>query len=194
MVNLDSLKMARSTRDVSGPDYVMGHSEAEIRRLEAQAHLYDWATRAILAEAGLRPGMTVLDIGCGAGDVAMIAAGLVGPQGKVIAVDKEANVLSRAEQRAELHGYSNVQFLRGDAAAVASRYAEACDAVIGRLVLVHQRDPTALLTSVCRALRRGGIAAFCELESTDVTLRHPPDGAIWPRSELDFRNSAALWI
>jgi SAM-dependent methyltransferase len=44
-------------------------------------------------EAGLKPGMRVLDLGCGAGDVAMLAADLVGPKGRVVGIDRSAEAL-----------------------------------------------------------------------------------------------------
>ena len=50
--------------------YVLGHSDREITRLRVQARLLEPATRRFLLEAGLSPGMRVLDIGRGAGDVA----------------------------------------------------------------------------------------------------------------------------
>jgi cyclopropane fatty-acyl-phospholipid synthase-like methyltransferase len=54
----------------SPPDYVLGHSEAELQRLEEQARFFGDLTALVFREAGLRKGMHVLDIGSGAGDVA----------------------------------------------------------------------------------------------------------------------------
>jgi ubiquinone/menaquinone biosynthesis C-methylase UbiE len=68
----------------------------------------------ILAEAGIRPGMRVLDLGCGAGDVAFLAADLVGTDGSVVGVDHSAEALARARLRAEQHGLKQVQFVQGD--------------------------------------------------------------------------------
>jgi ubiquinone/menaquinone biosynthesis C-methylase UbiE len=55
----------------------------------------------IFEAAGIRPGMLVLDLGCGAGDVAFVAAGLVGPDGHVVGVDRSPEALPRAWLRAE---------------------------------------------------------------------------------------------
>ena len=68
----------------SGSGYELGSGEDELARLELQGTALAPATRMIFAAAGLRPGMRVLDLGCGAGDVAFVAAGLVGPQGQVV--------------------------------------------------------------------------------------------------------------
>ena len=54
----------------------------------------------IFAEAGIRPGMRVLDLGCGAGDVTFVAADLVGPDGSVVGVDRSPQALARAQLRA----------------------------------------------------------------------------------------------
>ncbi len=61
--------------------YTMGRTEAETDRLIRQSRLYDRATRRLFEDAGLSPGMKVLDVGTGAGDVALLAADLVGPAG-----------------------------------------------------------------------------------------------------------------
>ena len=58
--------------------YPLGYSEVEARRLEQQAALYKELTEDVLRRAGLCAGMRVLDVGCGVGDVSLLAAELVG--------------------------------------------------------------------------------------------------------------------
>ena len=65
--------------DVAG--YSLGHSESELARLQKQAEFYAEFTRNVLLKAGLRRGMRVLDVGCGAGDVSIEAARIVGDTG-----------------------------------------------------------------------------------------------------------------
>jgi ubiquinone/menaquinone biosynthesis C-methylase UbiE len=63
--------------------YVLGHSDWELDRLRVQARLIDPITRRFFLDAGIVPGMRVLDVGSGAGDTAFLAAELVGARGEV---------------------------------------------------------------------------------------------------------------
>lgn len=67
--------------------YVLGHTEAELKRLTTQARLIDPITRRFLVSAGVVPGMRVLDVGSGAGDLAILLAAMVGPEGEVVGSD-----------------------------------------------------------------------------------------------------------
>ena len=67
-------------------DYPFTDRVAEDERLVAQGLLFDPLTRRLLQQAGLAPGMRVLDLGSGAGNVARLAADLVGPDGAVVGV------------------------------------------------------------------------------------------------------------
>ena len=66
----------------AGPQsfYALGHSEQELQRLSRQGQALGAFTRQLFEEAGISRGMRVLDVGCGSGDVAFLAADLVGPQ------------------------------------------------------------------------------------------------------------------
>jgi predicted methyltransferase len=68
----------------SGPadSYVLGRSDSETRRLIVQHQLYGPFTRQFLTAAGITAGMKVLDVGSGAGDVALLLADLVGPRAR----------------------------------------------------------------------------------------------------------------
>ena len=72
--------------------YVMGHDHRERRRLLLQASILNPLTEHLSRRAGLSSGMQVLDIGCGVGDVALLAARLVGRDGRVTAVDIDPSI------------------------------------------------------------------------------------------------------
>ena len=95
----------------SGYQFGTGIGEEEVARLEAKGAAIAPATRMIFAEAGIRPGMRVLDLGCGAGDVTFVAADLVGPDGCVVGMDRSADALARARLRAGHRGLTQVQFV-----------------------------------------------------------------------------------
>ena len=68
--------------------YVLGHSDRELERLRTQARLIEPITREFFIEAGIAPGMRILDVGSGSGDVTLLAADLVGDKGSVVGVDR----------------------------------------------------------------------------------------------------------
>ena len=90
--------------------YILGHAQAEIERLKTQAEMLRPITERVLLAAGIGPGMRVLDIGCGAGDVAILAAELVGTAGSVLAIDRNSQVLATARERAQAAGVRQIVF------------------------------------------------------------------------------------
>jgi cyclopropane fatty-acyl-phospholipid synthase-like methyltransferase len=88
----------------------------ELARLEVQGSALGQATRMIFTAAGIRPGMRVLDLGCGAGDVAFAAADLAGPDGHVVGIDRWPEALARARLRAGQADLPQVHSLRATSA------------------------------------------------------------------------------
>src|ERR1700733_1671691 len=127
----------------SGYQFGSGVGDEELARLEAQSRSLAAPTRMILAGAGIRPGMRVLDLGCGAGDVAFLSADLVGADGSVVGVDRSLDALARARLRAGQRGLAQVQFVEGDVNDPAP--GGPFDAIVERLVLWTVPDPAALL-------------------------------------------------
>ncbi|MBV8177396.1 MAG: methyltransferase domain-containing protein [Mycobacterium sp.] len=144
--------------------YALGHADVEVQRLLLQGQLYNDYTEHALRLAGLRPGMRVLDVGCGPGDVSFIAAGLVGSTGSVLGVDAAPEMVELARSRAAEKGLSAVQFTQ--AAVDAITVDEPVDAVVGRLILMHLPDPAAALRHLSALVRPGGVIAFSENDIT----------------------------
>jgi SAM-dependent methyltransferase len=135
-------------------------SEAEAERLQLQARCLEGLTRRLIRESGIGPGMRVLDLGAGPGDVAFLVAEAVGRTGSVIGVDREARSVALARRRATEAGHNNVAFMvAGDDALPADA---PFDAAIGRFVLIHQRDPAAMIRRAAAVVRTGGVVAFLE--------------------------------
>jgi SAM-dependent methyltransferase len=165
-----------STDQGTGANYPMGRSEDETQRLIRQADAIRESTRRFLDEAGLRPGMRVLDVGSGAGDVALLAAELVGPSGSVVGVDVNPTILETAAKRVAAAGLANVAFLPGDFRTVALD--GPFDALIGRYVLMYLADPAGALRAGLRHVRCGGLVAFREYEFSLGPVAHPPSALL----------------
>ncbi len=142
--------------------YVLGHSDREIERLKAQARLIDPITQRFFREAGIVPGMRVLDVGTGAGDVAFLAAEIVGDKGEVVGVDRVPAALEAARERASARSLRNVSFREGDPSEIA--FGRPFDAVIGRYVLQFQKDPATMVRAIAGNVRPGGLVAFHEID------------------------------
>jgi SAM-dependent methyltransferase len=173
-------------RDLTDPsNYALGRSDAEARRLMMQHRLYGPATRQLFTDAGIGPGMRVLDVGSGAGDVSLLLADLVGPSGEVVGVEIAPESIAVATERARASGVgSSVRFVQADLRDLAldeGRF----DAVVGRWVLMYQPDPVALLRRLAGLLRPGGVMAFQE---SDLVAVHRP----FPESPLHERLQAWL--
>jgi SAM-dependent methyltransferase len=156
---------------MSETSYALGHSSAEIQRLTSQGAMLRSITERLLRNAGIDAGMRVLDLGCGAGDVSMLAAELVGPAGSVVGIDRNQEVLNVAKMRAEEAGLRQISFVR---ASVEEFFAdEPFDLVIGRYILVHQPEPVAMLCNAARLVRPGGAIAFHEIRLNDDIKSFP---------------------
>jgi ubiquinone/menaquinone biosynthesis C-methylase UbiE len=138
--------------------YLLGDSGAEHDRLIRQAAIFHPYTERLFRGAGIGPGQRVLDIGSGVGDVAMLAAGLVGPKGAVVGVERDADTLAKARSRIAEAGLHNVSFMEADVGHVAS--GEPFDAIVGRLILEFLPDPGAVVRSLAARVRPGGVVAF----------------------------------
>jgi SAM-dependent methyltransferase len=151
--------------------YVMGHTDRERRRLSLQGSILNPITEDLLRRAGIAEGMQTLDLGCGVGEVSILAARLVGAHGHVTAVDIDETALAIAQSRARQQGLANVSFLRSNLDDF--RPEHPLDAVIGRHVLIHTADPLAIVRSAWRSLRQGGVAAFQEFDFSVVHQAYP---------------------
>ena len=156
------------------PAYPLGSSEKEHDRLVRQANILRRWTERFFREAGLEPGMKVLDLGCGMGDVSLLAAEMVGPSGFVTGIDRDPDVAEKAAARlasSDFSGWTRVVH----SAITDFRAAGPFDAVVGRYVLLYQPDPVAVLRHAAAQLRAGGLLVFHEVDFT----QKPPS---WPRT------------
>jgi ubiquinone/menaquinone biosynthesis C-methylase UbiE len=152
--------------------YVMGHDDRERRRLGLQASILNPFTEQLLRRAGISTGMHVLDLGCGIGELSLMAARMVGRHGTVTAIDIDQAALAIAADRAGTQELGNLQFVQGSI----DQYepGRAFDAVIGRHILIHLRDPLTILRKAFECLSPAGVAVFQEYDFSTVHAAHPP--------------------
>lgn len=139
--------------------YVLGKTFAEHSRLIRQSRLISKLTQHFL-ETALVPGMRVLDVGSGVGDMTLLAARIVGNSGHVVGIDSDASALAVARERVVQAGLGNFSFHVSDFREY--RPSELYDALIGRCVLLHQHDPLGTLKDFLKHLSPRGVVAFQE--------------------------------
>jgi ubiquinone/menaquinone biosynthesis C-methylase UbiE len=149
--------------------YTHGHQEAVLRS-------HRWRTAGNSAAyllPHLRPGLRLLDVGCGPGTLTAELARRVAP-GEAVAIDLSAEVVAEARAHAQDAGAPNITFLVGDFRA-AGLEGESFDVVHAHQVLQHLRDPVGALAEMRRLLRHGGLAAARDGDYSAMTW--------WPASD-----------
>ncbi|HEY3886538.1 MAG TPA: methyltransferase domain-containing protein [Vicinamibacterales bacterium] len=115
--------------------------------------------------------MNVLDIGCGVGDVSLLAARLVGRDGSVTSVDIDPAALETVEARASAEEINNIECVKADIHGW--KPGRRFDAVVGRHILIHSKDPLSVLRDCAALLHERGLAAFHEYDFSVVHRAWP---------------------
>jgi len=153
---------SRILLEMKNENYALGYSEQEQRRLVLQSQFIEPLTRELFARAGLAPGMRVLDVGCGVGDVSLLARAFVGQSGSVLGVDRSAESLGLAARRAQQAGFGNVEFAETALESLSGQ--GPFDALVGRLILLYLPQPAAALQRLVELVRPGGLVVFQEMD------------------------------
>ena len=145
----------------SRKDYVLGTHDEEIERLGLQHRA--WRQRALDAwrSAGIGPGHTVLDVGCGPGYASLDIAALVGPSGRILAIDKSERFLRALDATCRERGVDNITAYSADL-----DDGEFPDVIADRAwcrwVLAFVKDPRAVLARMAGALAPNGVMVLHE--------------------------------
>ena len=151
--------MARS--DAQHRYAIRGGMEGK-KRLDLLARVMLPTTMQLLDRVGLIRGMKCLDVGCGGGHVTILIAGIVGPEGRVIGTDTDAEILALAKEDAEAAKLTNVTFQQLDACACV--WHEEFDLAYARFLLSHLSEPEKCLAAMVEACAPGGTIV---IEDTD---------------------------
>jgi ubiquinone/menaquinone biosynthesis C-methylase UbiE len=161
----------RSDDEPTVPQYIHGHHASILRTYEQRTA--DNSAAYLLPE--LRPGQTLLDVGCGAGSITLDLAERVAP-GRVVAVDTSREALDLAEQLARDRGVTTIEFRVGDALAL-DLPDGSVDVIHAHQVLQHVTDPVAALREMRRVCRPGGVVAARDADYSAMVW-WPPEPAL----------------
>lgn len=144
----------------------------ELARLQKQAGLALQAERAMWQRAGMKNGMTVLDLGCGPGLISCsIAAEL--PESSIVGIEISDALQSHARENAIRLGLNNVRFVRGDVYDLPFDDGT-FDFVHARFLFQHLRDPSLVLKEVFRILKPGGKICIMDIDDRFLLLSPEP--------------------
>ncbi|MFD5785717.1 methyltransferase domain-containing protein [Streptomyces sp. NPDC127037] len=143
--------------------YTHGHHESVLR-----SHRWRTAANSAAYLVGeLRPGLSVLDVGCGPGTITADLAALVAP-GRVTGLDTTDEILAQAAEAAAERGLDNVEFAVADVHAL-DYPDDSFDVVHAHQVLQHVGDPVQALREMRRVCRPGGIVAARDSDYAAMT-------------------------
>jgi ubiquinone/menaquinone biosynthesis C-methylase UbiE len=161
---------------VSAPSYIIRGGIAGRERLRILSRVMRPTSLALLERAGLGPGMKVLEIGSGGGDLAFDIARIVAPGGRVLGTDIDPTKLDLAtREAAELH-LANIAFEPGNI--MERPPAGNFDFIHARFVLTHLTDPARALEHIRAALSPGGIVVLEDIDFSGYFC-YPDCAALW---------------
>lgn len=147
----------------------------------------------VLHKAGLKRGSRVVDLGCGSGFLSLEALRMVGPEGRVYAVDSSPGALEALAGRAGEAGSKNLAVVQDDIARLPLQDG-AADAVVARSVLSYISNRIGVLAEASRVLRPGGILSLFEpvLSEEELVLDWGDEVYLWTkmRQVLESRHPA----
>jgi ubiquinone/menaquinone biosynthesis C-methylase UbiE len=176
--------------------YPLGSSPGESARLQRQADELAADSAALLDRVGLRPGQSVIDLGCGPRGILDLLAERVSPAGRVVGLDADPAHTAMAAEFAARRGLSGVEVMTADAGRTGLPPAS-FDLAHTRTLLVNLPEPAAVAAEMARLAKPGGWVASMEPD-TEYVRCYPPHPAFDRLCEIFTvvfrRNGADPWI
>jgi ubiquinone/menaquinone biosynthesis C-methylase UbiE len=148
--------------------YSYGGKLEEVLRLEAQGKVYHRLLEKEIDLLGLKPGMRVLDAGCGTGVVTRRIAVKVSP-GEVYGVDMDPLFIEEAKKLAVKEKASNITYNLGNIDDLEFDD-DVFDLSYSRLVLMHVEDPVKTVAEMVRVTKKGGIIAISDQDDGGIIV------------------------
>ena len=143
-------------------EYVLAVGSKGAERLESVQFLYGEESKILLQKAGLKPGMIVMDVGCGTGLMTKWLAEQVGVTGEVIAIDNSESQLELAKKYIETNNITNVKYLCKDINELSTNDLSHIDLLYSRLLLVHNKTPLSFIQNLKDKCKKDMIYVFEE--------------------------------
>ena len=172
--------MTVRTNGVPETEYILGHSEREIRRLMHQAAILRPITERLLRARGSATACGSSTWAAGPATSRCSPRSWSAASGSVVGIDRNPDVIAVARERARTAGLRHVDF--EEASVEAFSDPEPFDAVIGRYVLIHQADPAAFIRAAADLVRPGGVVAFHELCIHGQVVQSLPSVSLWQQA------------
>jgi SAM-dependent methyltransferase len=147
--------------DNTETDYVLGTHDAEIARLHLQHGIWREHVQDCWQRAGIAPGQSVIDIGCGPGFASVDLANIVGSNGHVIGIERSERFIEHAKALCHAHNLNNVTFQQADVMLDTLAVSNA-DSIWCRWLAIFVSDPALLVQKMAAALKPGGKLIFHE--------------------------------
>jgi SAM-dependent methyltransferase len=162
--------------------YTLGSSEGETSRLQRQADELTPDSRALLDRTGLRPGHSVIDLGCGPRGILELLAERVSPGGRVVGVDADPAHTAMAAEFAAALGLTGVEVITADARRTGLP-SGSFDLVHARTLLINVPEPAQVVAEMARLARPGGWVVAMEPDA-EYGLCYPPHPAFTRLCEI----------
>jgi ubiquinone/menaquinone biosynthesis C-methylase UbiE len=170
-------KLPVTPSNLTPGDYVLGTGMDEAVRLGLQHRLWSAATHELWEKAAVQPGQTVIDIGCGPGHATLDLAQIVGPTGRVIAIDESATFLKQLHDAAVSRKALHIERVLGDVQDISEVLAGeegTADVAYARWVFCFLERPEGVVQGLAKVLKPGGRLAVQDYFNYERALTLAP--------------------